>query len=109
MGSYFSFSSQDFQDFVVDELSIVQLVPDVIVTRKTREVACKLILVDFLDEAMVACDGPRSDVATSSCSFCQQSSGSMKRCGRCRRTTYCSAECQRMDWDFHKKLCTPSK
>ncbi|KAL7555465.1 hypothetical protein ACA910_006128 [Epithemia clementina (nom. ined.)] len=30
----------------------------------------------------------------------------MKKCSRCRRATYCSVECQKGDWEVHKKICT---
>jgi len=29
------------------------------------------------------------------------------RCGRCRKTLYCSAECQRKQWPIHKAICKP--
>ncbi|VUC28508.1 unnamed protein product [Clonostachys rosea] len=32
---------------------------------------------------------------------------SLKTCGRCERAWYCSAECQRAQWDDHKKGCLP--
>jgi hypothetical protein len=28
-----------------------------------------------------------------------------KRCSGCRMITYCSSECQKTDWHFHKKFC----
>jgi len=33
--------------------------------------------------------------------------GNMKRCGRCKARWYCSAECQKKDWNTHKKDCKP--
>lgn len=29
----------------------------------------------------------------------------MKKCSRCRTATYCSTECQKMDWEAHKRQC----
>ncbi|PHJ20649.1 mynd finger domain-containing protein [Cystoisospora suis] len=37
------------------------------------------------------------------------SSSKLKRCGRCGEAYYCSEECQRADWKFHKRICTPNK
>ena len=31
----------------------------------------------------------------------------MMRCGTCKRAYYCSAECQRQDWERHKNECKP--
>lgn len=39
------------------------------------------------------------------CSFCQ-APGALKSCGRCRKATYCSKECQRMHWIIHKLVCS---
>jgi MYND finger len=33
----------------------------------------------------------------------------MKKCSRCRASTYCSVECQRRDWIKHKGVCTGTK
>ena len=41
------------------------------------------------------------------CAKCRKSSGvEMKRCGRCRKVSYCSVECQRSDWAKHKPSCS---
>jgi len=29
----------------------------------------------------------------------------MKKCSRCRRATYCSVDCQRLDWQRHRDVC----
>lgn len=34
---------------------------------------------------------------------------SIKRCTGCRISVYCSVECQRRDWLFHKKFCSQFK
>jgi hypothetical protein len=40
-----------------------------------------------------------------SCNGCGQIPGTPLRCGQCKTTMYCSAECQRSDWSYHKRLC----
>ncbi len=40
--------------------------------------------------------------------FCAQCGGSLptiKRCGKCKAIRYCSADCQRIHWPFHKADC----
>lgn len=39
------------------------------------------------------------------CSWCFKTQKDMKRCSRCRFLSYCSKECQRMDFAVHKKEC----
>ncbi|ESK97158.1 hypothetical protein Moror_6379 [Moniliophthora roreri MCA 2997] len=51
--------------------------------------------------------------ATVLCSFCGSTSkdkgkGLMK-CGRCQSACYCSKDCQRKDWSFHKKTCNDNE
>jgi hypothetical protein len=33
----------------------------------------------------------------------------MKKCSRCRNATYCSVDCQKVDWDKHRFLCQSRK
>ena len=41
------------------------------------------------------------------CSSCGKNPGTPLRCGQCKSTVYCSAECQRSDWPFHRRICKP--
>ena len=41
------------------------------------------------------------------CSTCQRRSAHMQQCARCKRANYCSKECQRSAWSFHKLACEP--
>ena len=34
--------------------------------------------------------------------------GVLKKCGRCKRVSYCSVQCQRADWRRHKGECAPA-
>lgn len=41
------------------------------------------------------------------CICCKEESydGEFKRCSRCKQVKYCSAECQKRDWNEHKNIC----
>ncbi|KAF7934765.1 uncharacterized protein EAE98_002810 [Botrytis deweyae] len=39
------------------------------------------------------------------CAFCCKFNLSIKHCGSCLSILYCSRECQRLDWSFHKGFC----
>lgn len=39
------------------------------------------------------------------CHFCHVATGKLSRCARCQDARYCSRECQRAAWKFHKRLC----
>ncbi len=44
------------------------------------------------------------------CSACRKPAGEkMMRCGKCKVTGYCSAECQKEDWPTHKLICGNGK
>jgi hypothetical protein len=32
----------------------------------------------------------------------------LKTCSKCKRVAYCSKECQKKDWEGHKKDCRPA-
>ena len=40
------------------------------------------------------------------CLKCDRLSIQLKVCARCKHARYCSKECQRADWESHKKQCT---
>ena len=53
-----------------------------------------------------------SDIDVSSvysvCSNCKhpaKKGEDLKRCSRCHITRYCSVQCQKKDWDFHRFAC----
>jgi len=39
------------------------------------------------------------------CKNCNTVATQVLRCGVCKKATYCSASCQKEDWQFHKRLC----
>ncbi len=44
------------------------------------------------------------------CSACRKPAGEkMMRCGKCKVTGYCSADCQKEDWATHKLICGKGK
>ena len=45
---------------------------------------------------------------TKRCSNCGVKISNVLRCARCRQTCYCSQECQKNEWNEHKKTCVPS-
>lgn len=53
----------------------------------------------------LTCPYCRKPYKQPTCAYCDKSSTDLKRCGRCKKTYYCSAECQRKDWEKHKLSC----
>lgn len=60
---------------------------------------------------MSALTQPTGDVAASAsaappptCAHCNVE-GAANYCGDCSQQSYCSKECQKKDWNEHKKLC----
>jgi hypothetical protein len=50
----------------------------------------------------------RAEVYT--CYYCKDTSTEkLSMCGRCKKVSYCSKECQRAAWQAHKTLCVPWK
>jgi len=43
--------------------------------------------------------------ATNACSSCGKRDPKLLRCGLCKTTLYCNAECQKAHWPVHKKSC----
>ena len=71
------------------------------------------ILCEFLDT--INSDDSDNDVTVSSasvysvCSNCKhplKKGEDLKRCSRCHIIRYCSDQCQKKDWDFHRFACS---
>lgn len=44
------------------------------------------------------------------CNMCGRTGVPLKRCSKCQTVFYCSSECQRKQWSFHKPMCrTPGE
>eukprot|EP00914_Ancora_sagittata_P012017 GHVO01023256.1.p1 GENE.GHVO01023256.1~~GHVO01023256.1.p1 ORF type:complete len:244 (+),score=51.34 GHVO01023256.1:423-1154(+) len=39
------------------------------------------------------------------CGNCGKVEGTLSRCQRCKKVLYCTRECQKEDWKFHKRIC----
>ncbi|KAL3929836.1 MAG: hypothetical protein SGBAC_012036 [Bacillariaceae sp.] len=50
---------------------------------------------------------PQPDMNTLGCEFCFEkcNKGTTKKCSFCRTVTYCSEDCQRLNWMLHQKDC----
>lgn len=46
-----------------------------------------------------------SPSASTYCSQCLKLPSELKRCSKCRQASYCSTNCQRQDWTYHKQEC----
>ena len=81
---------------IMDELSIFEFRPKF--DRKTGKESYQSILADFLELP--------GDSPISCCFKCEKFTQDPRRCSRCHRMRYCSAECQRADWIRHKSNCS---
>ena len=71
----------------------------------------RAILRKILDTVNIDSDDSEDDLSSvhSVCSNynCPPEKGEeLKQCSRCHITSYCSIECQRKDWDFHRFACS---
>lgn len=39
------------------------------------------------------------------CTQCQKKDNPLQACSGCQRVTYCSVECQKLDWKAHRPAC----
>ena len=46
---------------------------------------------------------------TRNCTTCFKSGNINKKCSRCKKTYYCSTECQEKNWNQHRNVCFPSR
>ncbi|WEW54634.1 hypothetical protein PRK78_000054 [Emydomyces testavorans] len=62
---------------------------------------------DFESVANPALDEGRSNVdkKCATCGFTPSLDQGLQRCGRCKRISYCSRDCQKADWRQHKVRC----
>ena len=52
-----------------------------------------------------------SKLRTALCAVCNKAgdTSSLKMCGGCHATYYCSSGCQRLDWPHHKSICKKTR
>ena len=65
----------------------------------------RTVLFDFLAKTIDSEDN-EVDCVCSNCKHPPKGGGELKRCSRCHITRYCSVQCQRKDWDFHRFACS---
>jgi hypothetical protein len=52
--------------------------------------------------------GARKEGECTNCGRSAKDGKPLSACGKCRKATYCSQECQKADWKAHKKACKPA-
>ena len=66
----------------------------------------RAILLEVIEEAGIDSDDDQEDAGE--CANCHRKPEKgleIKKCTRCRITRYCSKECQKKDWSFHRFAC----
>ena len=69
----------------------------------------RAVLFDFLAKTNIDSDNSEDNEVDCVCSNCKhppKEGGELKRCSRCHITRYCSVQCQKKDWDFHRFACS---
>ena len=69
----------------------------------------RAVLFDFLAKTNIDSDDSEDNEVDCVCSNCKRppkEGGELKRCSRFHITRYCSVQCQRKDWDFHRFACS---
>ena len=69
----------------------------------------RTVLFDFLAKTNIDSDDSEDNEVDRVCSNCKhppKEGGELKRCSCCHIPRYCSVQCQRKDWDFHRLTCS---
>ena len=74
----------------------------------------RALLLEVLQQTDTDIDDNSIDISEviseiNTCSNCKrqpQAGVELKRCSRCQITKYCSVDCQKKDWDFHRFACS---
>ena len=68
----------------------------------------RAVLFDFLAKTNIDSDESEDgvDCVCSNCKHPPKEGCELKRCSRCHITRYCSVQCQKKDWDFHRFACS---
>ena len=86
------------------------LSPDSDISSETE----RALLLEVLQQTDTDSDDNSFDISeviseVNTCSNCKrqpQAGVELKRCSRCQITKYCSVDCQKKDWDFHRFACS---
>eukprot|EP01054_Gregarina_sp_Poly1_P011164 Gregarina_sp_Poly_1__11163@NODE_909_length_5750_cov_103_012845_g648_i0_p4_GENE_NODE_909_length_5750_cov_103_012845_g648_i0NODE_909_length_5750_cov_103_012845_g648_i0_p4_ORF_typecomplete_len245_score27_10zfMYND/PF01753_18/1_4e04zfMYND/PF01753_18/1_1e11zfC6H2/PF15801_5/0_68Meleagrin/PF08189_11/1_4e04Meleagrin/PF08189_11/0_11_NODE_909_length_5750_cov_103_012845_g648_i023533087 len=60
------------------------------------------------EKAMQLASSPATSSAATHCQNCfkERCMGiKLSKCGNCRKVAYCSVDCQKADWPYHKRMC----
>lgn len=64
-------------------------------------------MVQIIESIINNMSGTADSEGLSDCANCYKSltKSEVRRCGQCKKATYCSVQCQREDWKTHKAVC----
>ena len=93
-----------------DKRSEQVLSPDSDISIETE----RALLLEVLQQTDTDSDDNSFDILeviseVNTCSNCKrqpQAGVELKRCSRCQINKYCSVDCQKKDWDFHRFACS---
>ncbi|CAG2109483.1 unnamed protein product [Medioppia subpectinata] len=90
---------QSIREYPYHECALFQ---QLIRTLSTVEIGSEPSALSILSQAINGQKG--FDDESLVCSTCGDTTPT-KRCSKCRQTSYCNIDCQRLHWSSHKKLC----
>ncbi|SCN58565.1 MYND finger protein, putative [Plasmodium chabaudi chabaudi] len=103
-----TYDNEDFKrcDFTIQEYEEFLKNPPKAENRWNQAQAMQDLLRQMKDqkEGVANTNAPVAKPPT--CEHCYKEEKSLKRCGKCRKVYYCSVDCQRKDYVFHKRICS---
>jgi hypothetical protein len=68
----------------------------------------QILSVSFLTPITEAAQNAFYQSLEAYCYQCGTSGVDVLKCSRCKQAAFCSKECQKKNWKFHKQSCRPS-